>query len=267
VIERPFDGRVALVTGAASGIGEAVTARLVADGARVVAFDRSSFTGSAAPGVQRVEGDVRSATDVRRAVEIAISSFGGLHVLCNVAGVIQTNAVLSEVTDDEYDRVMDTNVKGVFLGMRHGIPAIIESGGGAVVNVASIGGLVGRVGVSTYAASKGAVIQLSKSAALEYAREGVRVNVVCPGPTKTNLSRDVAAVSSASDRVGVLARTTEAVPLRRFSEPSEIAGPIVFLAGPDASFMVGAVVVVDGGLTVGMPGQLPRDPVASAGRT
>jgi NAD(P)-dependent dehydrogenase (short-subunit alcohol dehydrogenase family) len=255
-----FDGRGALVTGAASGIGEAVVARLVAEGASVVAFDRSAFDGSAGPGVVRVEGDVRNEADVAGAVSCAVSTFGALHVVCNVAGVIQRPAALTEVTAEEFARVMDTNVGGVFNGMRHGIPAIVASGGGAVVNVASIGGLVGRVGVSTYAASKGAVIQLSRSAALEYAREGVRVNVVCPGPTKTNISRDVRAVDEAgADRTSVIARTIEAVPLRRFSEPAEIAAPIVFLASDEASFMVGAVVVVDGGLIVGMPGQAPRD--------
>jgi NAD(P)-dependent dehydrogenase (short-subunit alcohol dehydrogenase family) len=256
-----FAGRVAFVTGAASGIGEAVVERLVSEGARVLAFDRSPFAARPGPAVQQVEGDVRSADDVAAAVERAHSTFGALHIACNVAGVIQHTHALADVPPDEFARVMDTNVGGVFNGMRFAIPAIIESGGGAVVNVASIGGLVGRVGVSSYAASKGAVIQLSKSAALEYARSGVRVNVVCPGPTKTNISRSVRAVGGPGQD-DMIARTVEAVPLRRFSEPSEIAAPITFLASDEASFMVGAVVVVDGGLIVGMPGQLPREPGA-----
>jgi NAD(P)-dependent dehydrogenase (short-subunit alcohol dehydrogenase family) len=269
-LDRRFVGRVALVTGAASGIGKAVAERLAADGACVVAVDHSDEIGAVAEGtdgtVHGMRVDVRRSDEVAAAVSEAVERFGGLQILCNIAGVIQRSGPLVDVEEDEFDRVIDTNLRGVFLGMKHGIPALIAGGGGVVVNVASIGGLVGRVGVSTYAASKGAVIQLSKSAALEYARAGVRINTVCPGPTKTNIGTSAwrpgdeprAPVGTGA----VYQKTIDAIPLHRFCEPSEIAGPICFLASDDASFMTGATVVVDGGLTVGMPGQDPRDPTS-----
>jgi NAD(P)-dependent dehydrogenase (short-subunit alcohol dehydrogenase family) len=267
-VNQRFASKVALVTGAASGIGKAVAERLAADGASVVAVDYSDDVDAVVQGIDGIvhgmRVDVRRSDDIAAAVGEAVDRFGGLHILCNIAGVLQRHGPLVEVADDEFDRVIDTNLRGVFLGMKHGIPVLIASGGGAVVNVASIGGLVGRVGVSTYAASKGGVIQLSKSASLEYAREGVRVNAVCPGPTKTNIG---ASSRRPGDDSGTAAgtsemyqKTLEAIPLHRFCEPSEIAGPICFLASDDASFMTGATVVVDGGLTVGMPGQDPRDP-------
>jgi len=265
-----FGGRVALVTGAASGIGKAVAQRFAADGASVVAVDYSDEIETVADGIDgTVHGmrvDVRRSEEVAAAVGEAVELFGGLDILCNVAGVIQRGGPLIDVEEEEFERVIDTNLRGVFLGMKHGIPVLIAGGGGVVVNVASIGGLVGRVGVSTYAASKGAVIQLSKSAALEYAREGVRVNTVCPGPTKTNTGasgwRPGDEPRAPVGTGAVYQKTIDAIPLHRFCEPSEIAGPICFLASDDASFMTGATVVVDGGLTVGMPGQDPRDPLS-----
>jgi NAD(P)-dependent dehydrogenase (short-subunit alcohol dehydrogenase family) len=265
-----FPGKVALVTGAASGIGRAVAERLAADGASVVAVDWSEEIEDIARTLDgTVHGqrcDVRRSDDVKAAVDAAVTRFGSLDILCNIAGVLQRSNPLTRVDEEEFDRVIDTNLRGVFLGMKHGVPAMIAGGGGAVVNVASIGGLVGRVGVSTYAASKGAVIQLSKVAALEYAREGVRVNAICPGPTKTNIgasARPPAPDGDPTPAPGMSAaqqKALQAVPLHRFCEPSEIASPICFLCSDEASFMTGAVVVVDGGLTAGMPGQDPRDP-------
>jgi NAD(P)-dependent dehydrogenase (short-subunit alcohol dehydrogenase family) len=263
-----FVGKVAVVTGAASGIGRAVVERLASEGASIVACDRDAAIESVARELDGVvhpmQTDVRRSADIEAAVAAAVDRFGGLHVLCNIAGVIQRGGPLVDVDEEEFERVIDTNLRGMFLGMKHGLPGLISSGGGAVVNVSSIGGLVGRVGASTYAASKGGVIQMSRSAALEYAREGVRVNTVCPGPTKTNIgasgSRPGDAPWLAVGTSAIYQKTIDAIPLHRFCEPAEIAAPIAFLASDDASFMTGATVVVDGGLTVGMPGQDPRDP-------
>jgi NAD(P)-dependent dehydrogenase (short-subunit alcohol dehydrogenase family) len=219
-----FLGKVALVTGAASGIGRAVAARLASEGASVVAADSSdeiealakTFDGN----VHGMRCDVRRSHEVQAVVDTAMTLFGSMDVLCNIAGVFQRNAPLTEVEEDEFDRVLGTNLRGVFLGMKHGVPAMIfGGGGGAVVNVASIGGLVGRVGVSTYAASKGAVIQLSKSASLEYVREGVRINIVSRArPTPRS-------VRAADYRASPPSRGERAPRTRRRSTPSHCTAP------------------------------------------
>jgi NAD(P)-dependent dehydrogenase (short-subunit alcohol dehydrogenase family) len=260
-----LEGQVALVTGAGSGIGRAVAVQLAADGASVVAVDAfEEFSGltTAGPGlVETRQVDVRKSEEVAELISFITERFGRLDTLCNVAGVVQRNSPLCDVSDEEYDRVLDTNVRGPFLMMKHAIPLLARSGGGSVVNVASIGGLVGRLGGSIYAASKGALIQMTKSAAIEYAREGVRINCVCPGPTKTGITEGVLRAPPE-----VFEAVTRALPLARFAEPDEIASVVAFLASDASSFVCGSVVVCDGGLIAGMPGQTPGDFVAGLER-
>lgn len=242
------DGRVVIVTGAGSGMGAAMCERFVADGASVVAVDLRG----AEDVVRRLGGravavtaDVTSADDVQRAVGTALHEFGGLDVVCNNAGVTLPPTPLDEISEDDYDRVQAVNARGVFLGMKYGIRAIRQTRGvGAVVNTASTSSLLALPGRAAYASSKGAVAMLTRSAAVDYAPVGVRVNAICPGPTRTGIFD--AAIRNIPN---VEERMSATVPLSRICEPSEIAAVASFLAGEEASFITGAVLPVDGGMS------------------
>jgi NAD(P)-dependent dehydrogenase (short-subunit alcohol dehydrogenase family) len=256
-VEGRLTGKTALVTGAASGVGRATAVRLADEGALVVAADIAPAVrdvGQAAgvdPGRWlSVTADVSSGADVRRMIGRTVERFGGLDILCNVAGVQQPVRRIVDMSDDDYDRVHAVNARGVFLGMKYGLPAIAARGGGAVVNVASIGALAGRVDRAGYAASKGAVVQLTRTAAIEMARSAIRVNAVCPGPTMTPILE-----RARVEQPEQLAAATGSIPLGRIGKPEEVAAAIVFLASDDASFITGAIVPVDGGITANLPGQ------------
>jgi NAD(P)-dependent dehydrogenase (short-subunit alcohol dehydrogenase family) len=246
-----LDGKAAIVTGAASGIGQAMALALAAEGARVTAADVNldglTATAAKATGTIRVQRcDVSRSDDVRSVVEETVKAFGGLHVLCNNAGISIPNRV-TELSEADWDRTLAVNLKGVFLGCKYGIPAMLRSGGGSIINTGSVNSLVAEPYLSAYCASKGGVLMLTKEIALDFAREGIRCNCICPGWVDTPINTPHAEMMGGLDKV--LASLPEWQPIGRQGYPKEIASVVVFLASDESSFMTGSAVVVDGGMT------------------
>jgi len=246
-----FAGKVALVVGASAGIG-AATAQLFADlGAAVVLASRdvgaieSSAVKINAGGGQAAAIGVDVAIDgaVEAAVALAVVRFGGLEFGVNNAGVQGPARPLADQSPDDFHRIIDINLKGVWRSMRAELPAILDRGGGAVVNTASVGGLVAAAGIAPYCASKHGVIGLTKAAALDYA-PSVRINVVAPGAIDTAMFNDWMTDPQARERM------VELHPLGRVGQPSEVAATIAWLCSDASSFVTGAVIPVDGGYTI-----------------
>ena len=241
---------VAIVTGASSGIGRAAAMRFAAEGASVVAADVDTAGGEDTVDTIHedggeatfVETDVSDRGDVEAMVATAVERYGGLDFAFNNAGIEGHNDSLVDQSDDDWERVVDINLKGVFLGLQAEIPAMIEDGGGAIVNTSSIAGVVGFQGVSPYVASKHGVIGLTKTAALEYGRDGVRVNAISPGVIETPM---VERASTANPEM--IEGVSEATPMGRIGEPEEIGDAAVWLCSADASFVTGETLVIDGG--------------------
>jgi len=246
-------GRIAIVTGAGKGIGEAVAYRFAREGATVVAAQRSAEDGDAVvAGVTREGGralsiptDVRDETSVEQLVARTIETFGRVDILVNNAGV-GIRRTVTESTMDEWDEVMEPNVRGVFLCMKHGIRAMTEQGSGSVINMASVASFVGFPRDAAYCASKGAVLMLTRQAALDYAPMGIRVNAICPGFIDTPMLRYYCDQQPDPDAAWreVLAQH----PMGRVGTPEDVAGAAVFLAGDDSTWMTGSALTVDGGL-------------------
>jgi NAD(P)-dependent dehydrogenase (short-subunit alcohol dehydrogenase family) len=246
-----LDGKVALITGAAQGLGRAAAELFAAEGARVVIADvvdgSDAVDAIAAGGSEAsfVACDVVDEASVVAAIHHAVRHFGGLHVLYNNAGISPADDGDPETTPvATWDRTMDVNVKGVFLCCRHGIPAMLDSGGGSIVNVASF---VAHVGAATpqlaYTTSKGAVLAMTREIAVIYARQGIRANALCPGPVLTPL---LAKFLADEDR---RQRRLVHIPMARFGEAAEIARAALFLASDDSSYMTGQSLIIDGGIT------------------
>lgn len=248
-----LDGKVALITGAGSGIGRESAFLFAREGARVVAVDLNGT--AATETVDAIDGDggaaVAFAADVSRAaaceamVSEAERAFGRLDVLFNNAGVMLSADDDAVATDESvWDVTMNVNAKGVFLGCKYGIPALRRSGGGTVINTASFVALMGAATAQiAYTASKGAVLSLTRELAVIHARENIRVNALCPGPLRTELLMKVLDTDEKKRRRLVH------IPMGRFGEASEIARAALFLASDDSSFVTGAEFVVDGGIT------------------
>ena len=245
--------KVALITGAGNGMGRAAALLFASEGARVVVADAVEPAGRATvqsvldAGGQAtfVPVDVSNAAQVEAMVDTATSTYGGLHVLYNNAGIFPPeDAGVTDTPEATWDLVLDVNLKGVFLGCRFGVPAMLDSGGGSVVNVSSLVALMGSaVPQIAYTASKGGVLSLTRELAVEYARQGIRVNALCPGPIETPL---LAELLSNPDWAR---RRLVHIPMGRPGQAEEVARAALFLASDDSSFMTGTTLVVDGGIS------------------
>ena len=252
-----LDGRVALVTGAARGIGAATARALAAAGAKVVVSDVADGEASAAEvGGAYVRHDVTSEEQWIAAIAFAKRKFGGLDILVNNAGIFWLKPIV-ETSLEDFRRMQQVNVEGVFLGIKHAIPAIAEraakwDGGGAIVNLSSVAGIVGSPLTFAYNASKGAVRLMTKAAAMECAQAGlkVRVNSVHPGIIDTPMMSEAAEkLAGATGANAVRERFAERHPMKKLGRDADIANAIKFLASDAAAFMTGAELVVDGGMT------------------
>jgi NAD(P)-dependent dehydrogenase (short-subunit alcohol dehydrogenase family) len=252
-----FTGKVALVTGGGNGIGRAACVAFAKHGAKVVAVDRDGAAAEATAGIVRQNGgealaltaDVTKSEDVRAYVKATIAKYGRIDCFFNNAGIEGKVAPTAEYDEAVFDAVLGVNVKGVFLGLRHVLPEMIRQKSGAVVNTASVAGLVATPGMPAYVASKHAVIGLTKTAAGEVARQGIRVNAVCPGPVDTRMIHALAEQISPGNPAAVGERYQNALPTGRYSTAEEIANMVLFLCSDLASNTTGGQFVVDGGRT------------------
>ena len=245
-------GRIALISGAASGIGRASALLFARHGAAVAIADLDVATGPAIAGQIESEGgraifvpvDVSCAGDCRRAVEDTVTAFGRVDILFNNAGIIH-RATVVDASEAEWDRVISVNLKSVFLLSKYAIPVMAGSGGGTIINTASGWGLIGGRKAASYCASKGAVVLLTKAMALDHAPQNIRVNCICPGDTDTPMLRQEA--DQLGRPIGTFLAEAAHRPLGRIGTPEDIAQAALFLASPASAFVTGIALVVDGG--------------------
>lgn len=248
--DKDLKDKIAFVTGAGVGIGRAIAVEWARRGGIALVSDMNGDdAGSVAAEIVGSGGrahaftvDVRDLDNIRSGMAAALETAGGLDVLFNVAGTNLPKNV-EELEDEEWHRIIDTNLTSVYRCAKLAIPEIRKRGGGAIVNTASIAGIMGENRCSSYVASKGGIVMLTRNMAMDFAPDGIRVNAICPGATRTPR------IESYWKRAGK--QSVPDCPMKRYAEPEEIALPAVFLASPDASYITGAALVVDGGMTAG----------------
>jgi len=247
-------GKSAVITGGGTGIGQAIALAFAREGAQVVVAGRRKekldetlhLLQQAGCSALALDCDVTKAADTQRVVKSAEDAFGKVNVLVNNAGALSVSTV-ENITEEDWDRVMATNVKGPFLMSRAALPAMRRAGGGSIINVGSVLGIVAIRDRAAYCASKGGVSMLTKAMALDHAQDNIRVNCVCPSIVESDMTRNL----FAETEVGQQARESRlaSIPLGRFGKPADIAGLTVFLASEESSWMTGTVIPVDGGVT------------------
>ncbi|MFT7598401.1 MAG: NAD(P)-dependent dehydrogenase (short-subunit alcohol dehydrogenase family) [Acidimicrobiales bacterium] len=250
-----FAEKVVVITGAGGGIGRAAAVLFAGEGASIVAVDRDAssladtVTAISESGgqIHAVAGDVTSSADVQAYVQAAVDTFGGVDILFNNAGIEGVVTSLESYPEEDFDRVIAVNVKGVWLGMKYVADAMRQRGGGVIINTASVAGLRGTPGLIAYGASKHAVVGMTKTAAAELAPAGIRVNAVCPAPIETRMMRSIESGAAPDDPEAFKKQATERIPLGRYGEPEEVAALVAFLASDDAAFITGGIYPIDGG--------------------
>ena len=250
--ENPFNfaGKVALVTGGSRGIGRATALLFARYGARVVIGDVDLSGRETVESIKRdggealfVQTDVREASEVKNLVAAAVKTYGGLHCAFNNAGVLPPGGLLADVEEAAFDQVVAVDLKGAFLSMKYEIEYMLGAGGGAIVNNASIAGMIADPGISAYVAAKHGVIGLSKAAGMEYASRGIRINALAPGLVETAMTKPW------FDDPNIRSHFITNSPIGRVAQPEEMAGMVLFLCSDFASFAVGQTFVIDGGYT------------------
>ena len=251
-----FDNQSVIVTGAGSGFGEAIAKRFAREGARVVVSDIDQDSGARVAseitadggGALFIPADVSADADVQALIEGTREAQERIDVLVNNAGYSHRQNLTWRITVEEFDAVFAVNVRGVFLGVKYAVPIMIEQGGGVIVNIASIGAIAPRPGVTPYNATKGAVLTLTKGLALEVARHNIRVNAVNPVAADPGFMKTATGLDELSDELRAALIST--IPLGRMAEPRDVAGVVTFLASEDADFLTGTSINVDGGRSV-----------------
>jgi NAD(P)-dependent dehydrogenase (short-subunit alcohol dehydrogenase family) len=240
-------GKVAFITGFGSGLGQAIAVLFAKEGAAVAGTSTTEAKGRqtvamiAEAGQKALfgPGDVSNSTQMKALIDEAVKQFGGLDIVVNSAGV-RTNGSITEITEEQWDRTVDVNLKGVFVVSRLAIPEMIKRGGGVILNIGARSGMAGQAGRAAYCASKGGMVTLTEAMAMDYAHERIRVNCICPGPTRTPM------VDTSTPEK--LARYKTRVPVGRIGEPEDIARAALYLASDDASMVTAAILPVDGGM-------------------
>jgi len=247
-------GKVAVITGAAGGIGRATVERLCAEGVKVLATDLdASVLAKALDGVdgevEAVAVDVTDEAQVEGMFEAAVARFGGIDAVFNNAGIEGAVARIEDYPTEIYEQVIAVNVNGVFFGMKHAIPHLLARGGGVIVNTASTAGLRGSPLLPAYNASKHAVIGLTRSGAEAHGRNGIRVNAICPSPIETRMMRSLEQGISDNDPGAVKAHFEQIIPVGRYGEPAEVAALVAFLMSDESKYINGSIYTIDGGMT------------------
>ena len=240
-------GKVAFVTGFGSGLGRAIAVMFAQEGAAVAGTSKT-----AAKGLETVAlieqaggralfraGDVANSAEMKALIDATVKEFGGLDILVNSAGV-RTNGSITEITEEDWDRTLDANLKGVFIASRLAIPEMKKRGGGVILHIGARSGMIGQGGRAAYCASKGGMVTLTEAMAMDHAKDNIRVNCICPGPTRTPM------VDTSTPEK--LARYKKRVPIGRIGEPEDVAYAAVFLASDEASMVTAAILPVDGGM-------------------